>query len=140
MAEKGSNETSQLPQHGDGPITAAVNETNRNKLLSIWQSPSSSPEEKVHAINSFISPGSDVGSVQELLGDGILVRYHGPSLNIVDGTNRNAVIQTGTHDYLQLEYRTSSRVVVLRFYKLSAPADWQFGGAALARVLDQPAE
>jgi hypothetical protein len=77
-------------------------------LLSVWQSPNSSPQERADAINQYFKKGTDRDEIEALLGNGELHHFHGPSVDYATGI-------MGSHDEWMLQYENSNGIVNLRF-------------------------
>jgi hypothetical protein len=102
-------------------------------LLAVWQT-NSTASARADAINESIAPGTDVGSVRNLLGrDGNWTRYHGPTIDLVGGS----ATSSNYHDFWQLEYTFPDGLVVLRFVQAPgvSPPRFLFERAFVAKPL-----
>src|SRR6266851_7165943 len=77
--------------------------TQTKSPLQVWRTLSSTPQDRVNAANTLISPGTKLEAVVELLGgDGVWCRYPGPT---VDLNSPNGKTTKTIPDLWQLEYR-----------------------------------
>ena len=108
--------TNQEQHFTSDSVTGQDADARGNHLIAIWRSPSSTAEERVDAVMKLIPRGSSLDSVKKLLGnDGVLAHYFGPSMSLIQNTNGESSVRSGTHDFWQMEYRTPTGKVALRF-------------------------
>jgi hypothetical protein len=116
---------------------AAHNETEsttwERRLLEAWQSPHSTAEARVAALNKWVPRGTDGATLEKLLGKGSAWgRYRGP-----------VAYQNGTWgpyaEYWSLEYPVGERLIRLGFRKVPGPGfQVAFTGADLTYIPKAP--
>ncbi len=111
-----------------------------NKLMSIWRSPKSTPQERAEALNKWLSPETSIESAISLLGpDGVLSRDYGPSTTLVSGKNGVVAHPGGYYEKLWLEYKIPGGSVSLDFNKQGgASNEWRFEHAYVPGQVTTP--
>jgi|HubBroStandDraft_6_1064221.scaffolds.fasta_scaffold110925_1 hypothetical protein len=110
-----------------------MSESDRDKLLIIWQSKDATPEKKVAALNRFIPKGTDGEFVKQLLGSFVTWnRYHGPTLDYYGKKKYE------DHDFWTLESNiTKEEFISLSFHQVPSDPSFHvlFDGATIGRRL-----
>ena len=82
----------------------------QNHLLSVWQSPASSPQQRAAAVNKWVPPGTDGQMLMDLLGKGRgWGHYHGP---VIDTNGKSY----GDRETWSLEYPVTNGMIFLSFH------------------------
>ena len=85
-------------------ILGCVGSASRNhspthaQLLAIWNSRTSSAQDRADAINKLVAQGTDEESIERQFPGGVWNHYTGPTADLIAGT------VTAGHDFWQLEY------------------------------------
>jgi hypothetical protein len=111
------------------PVSTEVIETEggaRSKLLEVWRSTNSTPQQVVNALRKWMPKDTTVVSAPDLLGTNFEISHSvGPSL-----TSFDAKAQTNSGvDYFELKYHLSRGDVTLRFSRHGGLPDVYFENA-----------
>jgi hypothetical protein len=142
-ADTSSNVGSEALSHRVRTFSAAKQtqtDAMEKKLMSVWRSPKSTPQERAEALNKWLSPETSIESAISLLGDnGLLSRDHGPSTVFSSGKNGVVAHQGGYYEKFWLEYKMPGGSVSLSFDNQGgASREWRFEHAYVPGQITTP--
>ncbi len=140
LKSRDSNSSSKIHSLSHPATGQGQTNTMERKLMSIWWSPKSTPQERAEALNKWLSTETSIETAISLLGsDGIVSRDHGPSAVLTSGKNGAVVREDGFYEKFWLKYEMPNGFVNLSFDNNGgASREWKFEHAYVSGEIVSP--